>query len=192
MKQRWLSIFLITTLSVLLLSVQPSHAERWTADARFLAGVKLLDRHEWDPANTHNALGAELGIRKEHWPAAVTIGLLGSTGSGSEGTLEAEASTLELRLGARATARNFPRMRPHIGAGLMLVRADYEVRGGGASLKDTDTATGYWASAGIGCRVGKSAVLGFEAGISRADVMLLGFEADAGGVHLGLTLSFRL
>jgi len=183
------------------LVVPQSISSDWTGDVNFLAGVKSLKKSDWKPVETQAEVGAEISFGKVNWPVLVAIDVMGSAGhdsvpvydyySGYFYNTNVKAHTEELGVGIRKIwAPKNHAIRPYIGAGIGVARADLKFDVGPVSVSDSDTGFGGWANGGVFWRLGPKFNLGLDVRYSNANVTILNTRTSAGGIHYGLVLGW--
>jgi len=158
-------------------------------DIDFSAGLKSLDKDDWEPVDAQPELGVAATLAGDGWPVGIAVDLLLSQDESERGGVTYDGRTAELALGVRKIWTR-GRFRPRLGAGVGLVRAEVEAAGPGSTGSDDDAALGYWIEGGVGWRLGRRVNLGLTLRWSVAEVTLAGVDGEAGGVHLGLLLGF--
>jgi hypothetical protein len=153
----------------------------------FFIGGKSLEEG-WRPVENQIMGGLESDF--EVGPLSVAVGLLESAGTGTGYPYDYIGETLEFHLGLRMYFGDTD-AKPYMGGGLSIVSGTYwyeDILGN--EWEDSDSAAGYWASAGILWAMGSFNV-GIELGYSSADVTIFNTEMDAGGPRLGMLFGYN-
>jgi hypothetical protein len=184
---------------IALLSVVPatSHAQSWTGNVNVFLGAKSLDSDDWAPADDHGEVGLLVDFKKDTWPVSMAIDLLNSS---SEDTdidpftgiaFDFEAETTELNVGVRKIWDQSTYIRPYLGGGLAVIKAEVKASAFGASFSDDDNSLGIWLNGGVYWTLARVFNLGLDLRYSKAEVTIAGVDADAGGTHVGLLLGYH-
>ncbi|TWI74422.1 hypothetical protein LZ24_01028 [Desulfobotulus alkaliphilus] len=103
-----------------------------------------------------------------------------------------KAYTQELRMGVKKIWEPGSHVRPFIGGGVALFRAELEAEASnGMKHSEDDTGYGIWLSGGVYWTLGSSFNIGFELGGSSGKVTVGNEDIDAGGGHFGLLLGYH-
>jgi len=152
----------------------------------FIGGKTLQDK--WDPVEEQVTGGFESDF--EVGPISIAFGLLEGVASDSDAMYDYVGDTVELQFGVKKIFK-MGDVRPFIGGGLALISGTYWYEDiYGFEWEDSDSAGGYWASAGIFWAL-KRFNVGFEAGYSSADITLFNTELDAGGTRFGMLFGYN-
>jgi hypothetical protein len=159
----------------------------WAANANASVGVKTLDDKDWGPADTQTSLHLDFDARPQNWPVSLAAQMAFSMGDGTEddgagGQIKVEGQTQELNLGVRKIFEPTPNIRPYVGGGLSLIRADVTVDG----TSDDDMGAGVWLGAGAYWHFTNGFNVGVQADWTKADVTIGGVTGDAGGAQISV------
>lgn len=183
--------------TVCLISICPAQifaANDMTGNVNLSLGIKVLDNGDWDPVEDQGEIGIDVDFRNRSWPINLVIALFASGVEEDDDIIEgydAEGTTSEFRFGVRKIWQPDQFMRPFLGGGLAFIGADYEAEYSGVRISDDDAALGGWIEGGVYWTVNRNFNLGFNIGLSTADVDLFGSSVDAGGGHLGLLAGYH-
>jgi hypothetical protein len=177
---------LVCIFSLIFMQSNRSLAGEWTGNANFILGSKVLDEDDWEPYEDQGEFGIDIDFRKQNWPVSIVVASYGSYEEKTVSGNTVEASTSELRAGARKVWKPMPKMRPYLGGGIALVRAELD-----GQEEDEDSGLGAWCGGGVYWTLGSSFNLGFNLGYSYGEVTLFGDDMDAGGSHAGLLLGYH-
>jgi len=150
-------------------------------------GQKELDKNDWEPVETQQAIGFELTFEDEG-PVAVAIDFFRTEDDARINGYKFEGKTEEIDVGVRYLFRKQEKVQPYVGGGLAHIDAEISARGASPS----DSAVGFWLAGGVMYRIGKYFNLGVDLRYSRAEVEIVGVEGEAGGVYLGALVGVRL
>ncbi|PLX42557.1 MAG: hypothetical protein C0608_02720 [Deltaproteobacteria bacterium] len=164
-----------------------------------LLGSKEMDESDWEPLESHGEFGLMTDYKGTGWPLSMAIDLYVSASDektfydSSVGYFDVSVTTSELNFGVRKHFAEDQRFRPFVGGGigLMTVEIDTESQYGYGG-DESDTALGVWLDGGFSFSVTETFNIGLRLGYSSADVDINGYEADAGGTHLGFFLGWTL
>jgi len=183
------------------LSPALAEEEGWTGNINFFLGAKALDDDDWEPVEEQGEIGVSIDLRQKDWPINMVVEFLHSASDEEEAVLcdpsfgcidiEAEGETSELNLGIRKIWDTSSSVRPFIGGGVSLIRAELSVSALGTETSESDSGVGFWLGGGVYWTLGNHFNLGLEAKISSADVEFEGVEGDAGGGHFGLIAGYH-
>jgi hypothetical protein len=159
----------------------------WTANANASVGLKALDDDDWGPADTQTSLHLDFDARPQNWPVSLAAQMAFSMGDGTEddgfgGQTKVEGQTQELNLGVRKIFEPTPNIRPYVGGGLSLIRADVTVDG----TSDDDMGAGIWVGGGAYWHFANGFNVGVQADWTKADVTIGGVTGDAGGAQISV------
>jgi len=186
--------FLIPVVSMALISLSPAlspAAGEWTGNANLLLGVKFLDEIDWEPLDEQVEAGIDIDFRRREWPISLAAAFVYSMDDDDVDGIDLDGSTAELRLGIRKIWEPDQTIRPFIGGGMVLLKADLDSEYQGAKISDDDTAVGIWINGGIYWTLNRFLNLGFNLGFSTGEVTLFGYDADAGGFQSALLLGYH-
>lgn len=171
---------------------------RWSGNVNLFFGMKFLDEKDWKPVDKQMQAGILFDVRHRALPFNIAFDLLYSRDEADFDVavlgidsmeVEVEGETLEMDLGVRKIWEGPREVRPFLGGGLAVIRAEIEAKGGGGSVSDRDTALGIWLDVGAYVTLGERWNLGVDGRWSWAKADLMGVEnADVGGWHLGALL----
>ena len=162
-----------------------------------LLAQKQMESDDWRPVENQLELGIMGTFGGESWPIQAAGDFYRSAGSdtlqgfdefGNPLSVDVEGTTTEIGLGVRKifVADVF---RPHVGAGLAMVSASVHAKASnGFSNSDSDSAFGPWVAAGASIRAGNNLNVGLLVRWSAANIEMNGVDADAGGLHFGITV----
>jgi Outer membrane protein beta-barrel domain len=155
-------------------------------------GAKVLDNHDWAPAEDHEEVGLVADLRSTTFPVGAEIRVLRSRSDTVFEPTTAEfirLETSELDLGLRKTWDGGPNPRPYLSGGVAKIDADLTFVGTGTA---SDSATGIWVAGGVYWVLGGSLSLGADLMLSTAEVDFgTPVKADVGGGHFNLWLGFH-
>jgi len=182
---------------------------KWTGNVNFFAGGKSLsDADKWEPlSNEHVNLGVLVDFKPPNWPVSISIDVLYHLlndkfetiyYSGREWELHYKGKTTEIHLGVRKIWDNHSIIRPFIGGGLALIKAELEVSSPleVARFNEDDMGVGMWLEGGTYFTIAKHLNLGLSCRWSKADISMtnpIGDEVsgDAGGWHYGAIVGYH-
>ena len=164
------------------LSIAPGLAQY---EINFILGQKMLEEDDWAPVEDQGEFGVAASIGGEDWPVLLALDLLVSATEETVLGFDVDGSTSELAVGIRKIWHP-GKARPFVGGGLAFINGEVEAFG----VSEDDNATGYWVNGGVFWRLGARFNIGVDVRISRGEVELFGFDAEAGGEHIGLILGF--
>jgi opacity protein-like surface antigen len=184
---------------IALLSVVPatSYAQSWTGNVNVFLGAKNLDSDDWAPADDHGEVGLLVDFKRDTWPVSVAIDLLNSSGDDTAFdpftgvAFDFEAETTELNVGVRKIWDQSAYIRPYVGGGLAVIKAEAKASAFGAAFSEDDSSPGFWLNGGVYWTLAKAFNLGLDLRYSKAEVTIAGVDADAGGTHFGLLLGYH-
>ncbi|MBA1146444.1 hypothetical protein H0Z60_05165 [Ectothiorhodospiraceae bacterium WFHF3C12] len=180
-----------------------AQAEPGAANLNLFAGQKQLDSDDWSPIDEQTSVGISIDYEPEGWWLGATVGVYNgtadesvtfadTTGGANPNPGELTSDTWELSIGPKKVFKipGAP-VRAYVGGGYSYMSVTYVER-----EFDTDTSTSYkrrasdsghgvWASTGVFVTLAETINLGLEGRISRGEVDLNGFDAEAGGDYLG-------
>ncbi|MBN1381681.1 MAG: hypothetical protein JXA41_08405 [Deltaproteobacteria bacterium] len=189
---RKLFVILILSAGLLMFTfTQVWAASGWTGNVNFTLGAKALDEDDWEPVDEHVALGINVDFRKMEWPVNLAIALIGSADDDDYRGMDIEGTTSEFRFGIKKIWEPTQTMRPFIGGGLALIRAELEGEYLGYKVSDDDTCFGFWIDGGIYWTINRSFNLGFELGYSKGEVTLFDVDGEAGGGHAVIIIGYH-
>jgi opacity protein-like surface antigen len=198
MPNKYVVVVLVLVLTLLSASVVSAQNE-WTGNVNAFLGRKTLDKSDWEPVEKQGEFGLEVDFRQKDWPISIAIDILGASGKGdvvdpSFGTIDTfKSRTSEFNIGVRKIWEVPAPVRPFIGGGLSLMRAEAEVSiPGVGSNTESDTGAGIWIGGGVYFTLGDHFNLGLELKYSTADVTIAGVDTNAGGTHFGLLAGIPL
>jgi len=186
--------FLIPVISTALIALSPAlspAAGEWTGNANLLLGVKFLDEIDWDPLDEQAEAGIDIDFRRREWPVNLAVAFVYSMDEDDVDGVDLDGSTAELRLGIRKIWEPEQTIRPFIGGGIVLLRADIDSEYQGTKISDHDETVGIWVNGGIYWTLNRSLNLGFNLGFSTGEVTLFGHDADAGGFQSALLVGYH-
>ena len=129
-------------------------------------GQRNLDEDDWEPVEEQPTFGVDYARETYNSAVGFEVGIMGS----SEDDGGAEARTAELYGGVKKTFGEGV-VRPFLGAGLSLLRAEVEAGG----FDDEDSSAGLYGHGGIGFFVSEAFFLGLDLRF------LFGGDMDFGG-----------
>lgn len=158
-------------------------------------GQKELEKNDWEPVESQQAIGVELTFGHE-WPVAVAIDYFRSDDDATYSyygyTAKLETEIKEIDAGVRYLFRKDKKIVPYVGGGLAYADAEITLKEpdfGNESI--SDSAVGLWAAGGVNFRIGRFFNLGVDVRTSTAEVEFFDTEVDAGGLSYGVLLGFR-
>jgi hypothetical protein len=174
-----------------------SQAQDWTGNVNAFLGSKALDEDDWKPAEDHSEFGILVDFRKKEWPVSIAIDFFHSEGDGSAYDpfsglfIDMDGETTELNAGIRKIWEQHANIRPYIGGGVALISAEVSGSSMGFTISDDDNAVGFWINGGVYWTIGTSFNIGLDLRYSKAEVTVVGVDAEAGGGHAGLLLGYH-
>ncbi len=191
------SIILSTLLAMITFFPLATQAHAWSGNINLFLGAKALDENEWAPLDSQSELGILFDFKGAHWPFSIAIDYLRSKDdeaffnpfTGNVGNLEGKTS--ELNIGIRKILDHHSNVRPYLGGGLALIRAEMSLSERGIRVSDNDRSVGFWVNGGIYWTLADIFNIGVDLRYSKADVTLFGVDAGGGGAHAGLLLGFH-
>ncbi len=116
-------------------------------------GQRLLD-DEFEPVEEQTLLGISMDVHEVDSLQSFEVGYFRSIGDGSESiganTVDVDSCVHELWVGGRWTYDPWSSsLHPYVGAGLSLLRAEFETKGVGGSDSDKGWAAGVYGHGGI-------------------------------------------
>ena len=181
--------------SVLLLAVLSIFASVSYADSgnlNLFAGTKQMNENDWEPVDDHGELGIMFNYTQANWPVSVAAGLLGSYADETEDGIDMEVETREACVGViRIWEPANTSLRPYIGAGVALIRADGDLDNEILYFEDSDSGVGFWLSGGAYLTISEHFNLGFMCRYSEAEVTLFNSDMKAGGAHIGVLVGYH-
>lgn len=169
-----------------------------TGNINILLGAKALDEDDWEPVDEHAEFAIKFDFRPASWPVNLAIDLRGSASDEETffdpffGTIEVEAETTEWNFGVRKIWEDYHLVRPFIGGGLSLGRAEMTVTiPGVGSASESDSGIGIWIGGGVYWTLAEHFNLGLELMISTIDIEIAGVDTDAGGGHFGFLAGYH-
>lgn len=186
-----------------------AQAEPGAANLNLFAGQKQLDSNDWSPIDEQTSAGISIDYEPEGWWLGATVGLYNgtatesvtfadTTGGANPNPGELISDSWELAIGPNKVFKipGVP-VRAYVGGGYAYMSVTYVER-----EYDTDTNTAYrrrasdaahgaWARTGVFVTLAEMINLGVEARISRGEVDLNGFNAEAGGEFIGAIAGFH-
>lgn len=156
-------------------------------DVNVFGGRKMLSESDWGPLATQNEVGGFATIGGTRWPVHLAL-----EGYGARSFDDDTSVTItEFGFGARRILDLGRVIRPHLGAGIVFVRADYILVGAlDEHTVQKDRGTGGWISFGASYRMGKYGNVGAQIRYSAADVTLGSKAVPVGGIHAGIAIGF--
>jgi len=174
----------------------PPETPSWTGNLNLFAGAKFLDKDDWEPVDKQAQGGVLIDFRHRVLPFNVAIDILYSRDEDDVDvevlnvgwvTTRVEGETMEVDLGLRKIWEQPRLLRPFLGGGLAIIRAEVEASARGESTSDTDTALGVWLDTGAYVTLAERWNLGIDGRWSWAKSDMLGVDdGDVGGWHLGV------
>lgn len=166
-----------------------SYAE---GNLNFLYGTKNLEESDWEPLEKQTEFGINLDFGKATMPIHLDIAYFSSSDDqefteyilGYSVTYELEASTRELRLGAKYIWDVAQTMHPYVAGGLSSVNAKLKMSAYGYSESVDETGLGYYVAGGLYWTLAGSFNVGAELAYSKATVELYGIDTKAGGTNV--------
>ena len=176
---------------ILILIITCAHANEWSGNINLFLGKKLLDSDEWAPVDEQDEFGILVDFKKNHWPVSIALDLLLSADETTEYGINFEGETSEFNAGVRKIWKvSGSSMRPYIGGGYSLVRAEWETTGA-FSQSDSDKGSGIWLNCGIYWTLLQSFNIGLDLRYTNSEITLFSTWDDAGGTHAGLFLGYH-
>lgn len=163
----------------------------WGGSIFLFGGQKQLDEDDWDPVDTHLALGALADITPPNWPVSIAFNTIFSTDSDSEGGLDLDGTTWEINLGVRKYFDFADDFRLFVSGGVAYATATIEISGSGADISEDANGIGFWADTGVLYRIGERFSIGFTVGYTAVEVDFDNFDAEAGGLRYGLIVGWQ-
>ena len=185
------ALILATALSILWASTALAQQGLWTGNINVFLGAKALEEDDWAPVEDHTEIGLKVDFRQQSWPVNIAIDFLFSSDDDEALGIDVEGETSELNFGVRKIWDQFPHVRPFIGGGISLIRAEFKGSLLGITVSDEDAGVGFWIDGGVYWTLGEYFNIGLEAGISKAEVTLFGVDAEAGGGHFGVLAGYH-
>lgn len=153
-----------------------------------ILGQRGLDRDLWAPVEDQITVGAECVVVSKDtglgWETAIQY----SYDDATVGAVDVKSTTDELSVGGRYELVG-KQVRPFVGAGLALVKAEMEVSNGGSSASEDDVSVAGYAHAGLEIPLGERFFVGLDVrALFGSDLDLAGVSADADYVQFALTL----
>lgn len=174
---------------------EPPAAASWSGNVNLFAGAKILDGDEWEPVDRQAEGGVLIDFRHRVLPFNIAIDLLYSRDEEDidvevlnvgRVTAKVESEIMEFDLGLRKIWEQPKVLRPFLGGGLAIIRAEIEASARGRSTSDTDTAVGAWLDAGIYVTLAERWNVGVDGRWSWAQLDLAGVDDGNGkGWHIG-------
>lgn len=176
---------------ILILVTISAHANEWTGNINLFLGKKFLDSDVWAPVDEQDEFGILVDFKKNHWPVSIALDLLVSADEVTEYGVNFEGETTEFNAGVRKIWKvSDSSMRPYIGGGYSLVRAEWETTGA-LSQSGDDKGSGIWLNCGIYWTLLQSFNIGLDLRYTNSEITLLSTWDDAGGAHAGLFLGYH-
>ena len=181
-------------------------------DVNVWFGQKSLEENDWAPVEDQTQFGVMMNFGNIDWPVSIAVDIFQSSddaavdygyGYGYYGYYvlvdKVEGKTTEIDVGTRWIWDNHDTLKPYAGVGLAWVSGEFEVTGeiidkqsfGSFSESVDDSAVGLWVNGGFMWRATGSFNLGLDLRYSSADVEILGFDVDAGGLHYGVFAGYH-
>ena len=167
-----------------------AHAQGSSGNANLLLGSKKLDKDDWEPLESQAELGAMFDFNLDNWPVNMAVDLLVSADTATILGVDIEASTVEIDFGARKYFDTGSSFSPYIGGGLALVSAELKAIEGNVEITEDDSSMGFWLNAGFAWTINQVNI-GIDLRHSDAEVTLYGYDAEAGGNHIGLFVGYH-
>lgn len=116
-------------------------------------GLRLLD-DDFEPADEHTLLGIAMDVHEVDSRTSFELGYFRSIGDGSQrfgaNSIDVDSCVHELWVGGRWTYDPWDGpLKPYVGVGLSLLRAEYETKGLGESDSNKGWAAGIYGHGGI-------------------------------------------
>jgi opacity protein-like surface antigen len=184
MRRLILSAILVAALPGPILASDPGanpdeqYLTHFTGDVDGMVGWRRMnDSGFWSPVSNSVSYGVQSDFGLAPYMVRGEAGFEYSSNSGdTDAGQNASARLMDFTLGARV-APQFDWFRPYIGAGLVVVNADFNSP---ANVSDSDTAVGFYSHAGLGAVVAKHVHFGVEYRLVRGVSMNLnGAAGDA-------------
>jgi opacity protein-like surface antigen len=163
-----------------------------SGNLNILFGNKTLDS-DWEPVEKQSEFGMLLDFKQEGWPVSMAMDVLSSSGDKTISGIKLTGKTTEIDIGVRKIfdfGNDIP-IKPFIGGGIAIIKAEIEASLGPYSASESDTGTGMWFNIGAYMTLNEQFNLGFEIRQSQADVSFAGIDAKAGGAHAGLLIGLH-
>lgn len=174
--------------------------EDWTGNINAFLGMKYLDKDDWEPIEDQAEIGVAVDFKKQGWPVSIAIGYLYSRGDETvlifdpflgNVLFDFEAETSELSFGIKKIWDHFAHVRPFLGGGIALIRADVKGRALGVTVSDDDNTIGIWIGGGVYWTLAEHFNIGLDLRWSKAEVTSFGVDIEAGGAHVGLLVGYH-
>ena len=187
-------IFIFMALFLLWVPVSHGQTSEWTGNINFFIGLKSLNEDDWAPTENQLAFGAKSDFRPRGWPINLAFDVIHSRADETMVMFDPlfgnvpfrmEANTTEFNLGVRKYWENYEMMRPFVGGGLSILNAEITGSAFGISISEDDSAIGIWLGGGLLWVVEEHINIGVEAGYTKAEVTILGIDAEGGGFRVG-------
>jgi len=172
----------------------------WSGNVNFFLGLKLLDEDDWKPVDEPLEGGILLDFKQNRWPVSIAVDILHAdtdknisvaVSDFGSFSLNMESKTTELNVGIRKIWDTLEYVRPFIGGGVAIIKAEVGGTALGVSVSENDTAVGGWIDAGIYLTLAEHFNIGLDARWSKAEVDLFGVTGEAGGWHIGGLVGFH-
>lgn len=149
-------------------------------------GQRSLDEDEWEPVENQATFGIEYAHEKPD-SAGFEIGVMASGDEDDFAGLDIELNTREIYAGIVKSFRS-EGIRPYLGGGLALIRADVEVSGIGDADDDSPAA---YVHGGVAFDIPPSLFLGIDLRmLFGSDLEPAGVETDVDYAQLAFVLGF--
>lgn len=190
--KRTLAILMLSVFAVCFTSGFLYAADGFTGNINLLLGSKTLEEDDWEPLDSQAEFGVDFDFGMQTWPIHIDVAYLSSSDdqdfSGYDPefgdiTGNLEATTTELRLGAKYIWDSWSTMRLYAAGGLSNIKGEFEVSAYGVSISEDDSAIGFYVTGGIYWTLAEHFNLGAELGYSKATIELYDYEGEAGGTH---------
>lgn len=198
-------IFTLSIFAMCFISNQSYASGGWTGNQNFLVGIKSLDEDDWaDEDNDfdlskQNEFGFNFDFGQKSWPVHFDLAYLKSIKDDDYLGEDVKASTSEIRLGAKMIFKAGSIMRPYIGGGLAIIKADIEESFYDWIYSETEGVAGYYydlitisegdrtygayINTGIYLTIASHLNLGIDLSYSKAKVEIYNVDLEAGGAH---------
>ncbi len=178
-----------------------------SGNLNLLVGQKNLDDDDW-VSDEQTEFGFSADINSSDRSVSFVFGVLRSFDDeeydGYDSYEETEVSTTELFVGARKIFNPGSSVRFYLGGGLAYIMAEISAEGYfhydsyydgyerfDFDIDEDDANIGFWADTGMYFDILPKFTLGLNLRYSKAEVSLFDYDYEAGGLHYGLTASYR-
>jgi outer membrane protein W len=164
---------------------------------QLLGGFKTLTDSDWKPAEDQTVFGVQYDVQPESWPLSFAVGLITGQSPSEEsdvatlGKVTSQSRTTELNVGVRKYIQK-DKLRPFVGVGISVVRAELETTTAAGSVDDSGTGAGPWAGLGILYMISDWLGVGAQVQYSYVKVDdIFDQNLDAGGVQIDGLFNFH-